>query len=146
MTWYVPCMYDYPLLPHLPPTPSNILHACSNMHPYSHTTSTVSLVSWYDLPSFLFHLFPLSFLAPPPFHLPLTPSNSVHCRWCSTLNHATYPSYPDTEPTKDEQDINQSQAFCIWLYSSQDMLLQSSKQMNPLFQKLNKPLTILLEG
>ena|SRR5258705_3089778 len=49
------------------------------------------LVSWYDLPSFLFHLFLLSFLTPLLLHLLPTPSDCVCLpsnSSTSTLRHA----------------------------------------------------------
>src|SRR5258707_8509570 len=67
-----------------------------------------------------------------------TPINKVRCRWCSALNHATNPNYPDTEPrmrrvkTRTGPSVSGS-TVAKTHFSNQN------KQMNPLFQKLDRP-------
>src|SRR5258708_3104967 len=65
-------------------------------------------------------------------------ASPVHCRQCSALNHATNPSYPDTEPrmrrikTRTGPSVSGS-TVAKTHFSNQN------KQMNPLFQKLDRP-------
>ena len=62
-----------------------------------------------------------------------------------TLNHATNPNYPNTElrmsriKTRTGSSVSGS-TVAKARFSNQN------KQVNPLFQKLNKTLTVLLEG
>ncbi len=51
------------------------------------------------------------------------------------LNHATNPSYPNTELRMSRIKKNQDWAFCIWLYCSQDTLLQPKQTGEPSLPK-----------
>src|SRR5258708_6175203 len=62
----------------------------------------------------------------------------IWCRWCSALNHATNPSYPDTELTmsriKTRTGPSVSGSTVAKIHFS-----NQNKWMNPLFQKVEGP-------